>query len=281
MAVDDNDTTEVNTPVVIPVLDNDTDPDGDALTVVDIPNPPANGTAMIETDGTITYMPDLNFEGIDTFTYVITDGEFSDTAQVIVTVGNPNNLPPIAVDDAVSTPFETAVVITVLANDSDPNGDTLTVIDLPVLPFNGTVVINPDGTITYTPNPGFFGTDAFNYVITDGTQTDTAKVTVTVLPPNCNPDELFIPNGFSPNGDNINDLFLINNIDICFPENEIVIFNRWGDEVFRQKGYNLSNAWNGDYQSSGKRVPDGTYFYVLLLNNEGKDRINGYLEVCR
>ncbi len=280
LAVDDTAQTPVNTSVTIPVLDNDTDPNGDTLTVVEITDP-SNGTVILNPDGTVTYIPNTNFEGIDTFTYIISDGILTDTALVIVTVGDPNNEPPIAIDDAISTPFETPVEIAVLDNDSDPNGDTLTVVSISTLPLNGTAVINPDGTITYTPNTGFIGVDVFSYVISDSTQTDTAVVTVTILAPDCNVADLFIPNGFSPNGDGINDIFVIENLSICFPDNEIVIFNRWGDEVFRQKDYSTATAWNGEYQNSGKRVPDGTYFYVLLLDEEGNQKRNGFIEVLR
>jgi VCBS repeat-containing protein len=75
----------------------------------------------------------------------------------------------------------------VLANDSDPDGDSLAVTDV-TAPANGTAAANPDGTITYTPDPGFVGTDEFRYTISDGTSTSSARVTVTVAPrPNSDP----------------------------------------------------------------------------------------------
>jgi hypothetical protein len=89
--------------------------------------------------------------------------------------------PPVAVDDFASTVEDTPVTIDVLANDSDPNGDTLTVIATS-FPSQGTAVINPDNTITYTPSPDIFGdSDTFTYTISDGNGgTATANVTVTV-----------------------------------------------------------------------------------------------------
>lgn len=93
--------------------------------------------------------------------------------------------PPVAVDDFASTLEDTAVTIDVLANDSDPNGDTLTVISTTV-PMQGTVVINPDNTVTYTPDPTIFDdTDTFTYTIDDGhglTATATVTVDVASLP---------------------------------------------------------------------------------------------------
>ena len=90
------------------------------------------------------------------------------------------NLSPVAVDDSIETFEETAITIDVLLNDSDPNGDSLTVSDVED-PTNGTASINPDQTITYTPDAGFNGEETFTYTASDGTGgTDTATVTVTV-----------------------------------------------------------------------------------------------------
>jgi len=83
-----------------------------------------------------------------------------------VTVNNVQD-PPVANADSGSTPEDTTLPgINILANDSDPDNDALTVTS--AVPSNGTVVINANGTIDYTPNPGFFGTDTVNYTITDG-----------------------------------------------------------------------------------------------------------------
>jgi hypothetical protein len=88
------------------------------------------------------------------------------------------NCPPVAVDDMATTVNGFPVTINVLANDSDPNGDPLTVTSV-TDPPNGTAVNNGDGTVTYTPDCGFFGIDTFNYTISDGQSgTDTGTVTV-------------------------------------------------------------------------------------------------------
>jgi len=180
IAVDDAASTDEDTPVIITVLDNDSDPDNDPLTITETTTP-ENGTVVINEDGTITYTPNPDFNGTDTFEYTITDGNGGfDTAIVTVTIGGTND-EPIAVDDAASTEEDTPVVIAVLDNDSDPDNDPLSVTET-TTPANGTVVINEDGTITYTPNPDFNGTDSFEYTITDGNGGfDTAIVTVTVI----------------------------------------------------------------------------------------------------
>ncbi|WP_299215812.1 Ig-like domain-containing protein, partial [uncultured Dokdonia sp.] len=182
--MDDMATTPEDTPVDIAVLDNDTfDPNAD-IEVTEVTDP-ANGTVTINADGTVTYTPDPDFNGTDTFDYTVTvtnpDGSTTtETATVIVTVTPEQDI----MDDMATTPEDTPVDIAVLDNDTfDPNADieVTEVTD----PANGTVTINPDGTVTYTPDPDFNGTDTFDYTVTvtnpDGsTTTETATVIVTV-----------------------------------------------------------------------------------------------------
>ncbi len=181
--------------------------------------PPSNGTAVVvvNPDGTIaiTYAPNPGFRGTDTFTYTISDGDGgTDTATVTVNVPN---APPIATNDERTTLTGQPVTVPVLLNDTDVNGDALTVVAAGP-PANGTVVLNADGTITYTPNPGFFGTDTFTYVVSDGNGgTSLATVTIDVLnvPPTATNDTATAPpsggpvtipvldNDSDPNGDPI------------------------------------------------------------------------------
>ena len=181
-AVNDIANTAEDTAVNITVLANDVDVDGDALTVNAVTQG-ANGTVVINADNTVTYTPDNNFTGQDTFTYTISDGNGgTDTATVTVNVNAVNDNPDAVNDNAV-TDEDTAVVINVLANDNDIDGDPLNVVNV-TQGANGTVVINADNTVTYTPNANFNGQDTFTYTIDDGTNTDTATVTVTVNPIN-------------------------------------------------------------------------------------------------
>ena len=177
VAVDDTAATAEDTAVTIDVLANDSDADGDTLTVDSVTDPP-NGTA-VNNSTDVTYTPDIGFLGDDSFTYTVMDGNGgSATATVTVTVtsGNQN---PVAVDDSATTDEDVTITIDVLANDSDPDGDTLT-IDSVTDPANGSVV-NNGSDVNYTPDAGFFGTDSFDYTISDGNGgTDTATVTVTI-----------------------------------------------------------------------------------------------------
>jgi hypothetical protein len=185
VAVDDSDTTPRDTAVTISVLDNDSDADGDTLS---IPNNgltnPQNGT--VATDGTtVTYTPDALFVGTDSFDYTVEDG-FGGSATATVTVVVSEGEAPIAVDDVYSTAFETSLTVPapgVLANDSDPDGDALIAVQQ-TDPSNGTATLDADGSFTYTPNGGFSGPDSFTYVANDGfLDSNVATVTINVDEP--------------------------------------------------------------------------------------------------
>ena len=187
LAVDDAAQTAEDTPVTIAVLANDSDPDGDTLTVAGV-SEPAHGTAVLTETGAVRYTPEPNFNGTDRFTYVVGDGSgLTAQAAVDVTV-RPVDDPPEAVDDAAQTAEDTPVTIAVLANDSDPDGDTLTVAGVSE-PAHGTAVLTETGAVRYTPEPNFNGTDRFTYVVGDGSGlTAQAAVDVTVLPVNDPPE---------------------------------------------------------------------------------------------
>ncbi len=191
IANDDQVSTEFETPITIVVTSNDTDPDGDTFSVTDYTEP-LNGTVTINQDGTITYTPNDDFCGVDSFTYTITDSEGnSDTAEVTVIVACEINEGPDAVDDFVNTSGDTPVVISPLENDSHPEGDTFTICGYSQ-PLNGTVV-QVGEEFVYEPNPGFEGVDTFTYTIcdSDGNE-DTATVFITVDENPCDPEVISI-----------------------------------------------------------------------------------------
>ncbi|MFQ5570027.1 MAG: Ig-like domain-containing protein [Rhodothermales bacterium] len=183
-AVDDEVSTEINHRVTVRVLKNDTDPDGDPLAIVAMPTAPTNGSVAFD-ESIMQYTPDADFVGTDTFEYRISDGRGGED-EAMVTVEVLADPPPVAVDDAASTSLDTPIDIDVLANDSDPENDPLT-IDAVTAPGNGTADIISDGNdqqIRYTPNEGFGGSDTFDYTISDDAGgTGTATVTVTVIEP--------------------------------------------------------------------------------------------------
>ena len=181
-AVDDAATTQENVSVTVDVLANDTDPDGDAL-LVDSVGQPANGSVTDHGDGTVTYTPDAGFFGTDSFGYTVSDGNGgSDAATVTITVEPAGNRAPDAVDDAATTFENQPVRVEVLANDTDPEGDTLEIVALGPA-AHGRVVAKKKGDVSYKPDQGFTGTDTFTYSVSDGNgNMDTATVTVTVEP---------------------------------------------------------------------------------------------------
>jgi hypothetical protein len=181
-AVDDSATTDEDTPVTVDVLANDSDVDEDTLSVMSVSDP-GHGTATNNGDSTVTYTPDENYYGDDSFTYTIGDGKGgTGAATVTITVTAVNDAPD-AVDDSATTDEDTPVTVDVLANDSDVDGDTLSVMSVSD-PGHGTATNNGDSTVTYTPDENYYGDDSFTYTIGDGIETDTAMVTITVTPVN-------------------------------------------------------------------------------------------------
>jgi hypothetical protein len=161
---------------VINVTANDTDPDDDTLTVT---SASAQNGSVTFGGGNVTYTPNANFSGTDRINYTISDGSGgSDSAVVTVTVTAVND-PPVANDDTATVAEDsTNNVINVTANDTDADGDTLTVTG--ASPQNGAVTID-GGVLIYTPSANFSGTDRINYTISDGNGgSDSAVVTVTV-----------------------------------------------------------------------------------------------------
>jgi trimeric autotransporter adhesin len=180
-AVDDSYNTPEETTLIVPapgVLENDTDPNGDLLNATLVISP-SSGTVSLSLDGSFIYTPTLNFSGSDTYTYLASDGYGGTDTAVVTIIVEPSNDAPVAVDDNVFTLEDTPVSIPVLANDYDPDGDTLSVIAV-TDPLNGTAVISGTTEVLYTPDPAFSGVDSFDYVVSDGVLTDTGTVSVTV-----------------------------------------------------------------------------------------------------
>ncbi|HUT93242.1 MAG TPA: Ig-like domain-containing protein [Thermoguttaceae bacterium] len=166
------------------VRHNDTDADGDTLTITVVAHP-ANGTLTPSADGSFVYKPNLNFHGQDSFTYKANDGYAnSNTATVTITV-NPVNDAPVAHDDYYTAQENVTLNVDaaagVLVNDSDVEGSDLSPVILDH-PDHGSVslTVTGDGSFSYTPDPGFTGTDTFTYTVSDG-ELDSDPATVTII----------------------------------------------------------------------------------------------------
>jgi gliding motility-associated-like protein len=182
---------------------------------------------------------------------------------------------PLANDDALTVPFrDSLLAVTVIANDVLPiNGYTISIIQAPT---HGSLVNNANGTFDYRPHYSHFGLDTFRYAICDvlcGNSCDTATVFINVT----TDFECFIPNAISPNGDGINDVLNIRCVN-SYPNAEVQIFTRWGTRVYSGPMAGFNGQFNGN------DLPDGTYFYVLKLNDRShvsNDQYSGYLIIQR
>ncbi|HSH04129.1 MAG TPA: Ig-like domain-containing protein [Anaerolineae bacterium] len=178
------------------LLANDYDLDGDTFTLIGTTDP-AHGTVTALADGSFTYEPAANFYGTDSFSYEISDGQFSDTAIVTITVTAVNDT-PLATPDTYNTTQNESISISapgVLANDTDVDGDSLTAI-LVQPPSSGTLNLMSDGSFTYTPSPDFVGTVTFTYYADDRTDSsNTTTVTINVQQTDFN---LYLPIIISP-----------------------------------------------------------------------------------
>ncbi|MFD2162936.1 Ig-like domain-containing protein [Paradesertivirga mongoliensis] len=184
-------TTAKNTAVNIPVLHNDTDQNGniDPATVVIIGQTPGAVITKDAVTGVVTYTPPVGFLGKDTFFYTVKDdeSEVSNIARVEVTVVS---IKPSGMPDAAETTLNQAVTIDV--NSNDPSKIDVIVIGSTLTSRGGSILINPNNTIKYTPPNGFYGSDTFTYKLRNGDGLESDPITVSVLirrPPIANDDE--------------------------------------------------------------------------------------------
>ncbi len=206
----------------------------------------------------------------------------TDTNNCIVTIDTTLISDPVAnvmaEDDYATADPSTEVLIVIDTNDV---GDATT-IQIISGPHNGTASVDLSGNLTYIPDDGFSGIDSLVYTICDefcSLACDNATVYITVE----NLVPIHIPNGFSPNTDGFNDTFVIEGLE-QYPNNQIIIFNRWGDEVFSAEPY--LNDWVGTTTNDklkiiGDQVTEGTYYYILDLHVEEIAPFNGFIELRR
>ncbi|MEM9821019.1 MAG: gliding motility-associated C-terminal domain-containing protein [Bacteroidota bacterium] len=189
-------------------------------------------------------------------------------AEIAVTVRD-EVAPPLAQNDVDTLSGPAPFVLDLTANDNfDPTTDSLEFTTLPQL---GTVAYLGNGQVTYSTIGGTCGQDFFSYRLCNSGGCSVAVVTLERV---C--DDIRIYSGFSPNGDARNDFFTIQGIG-GFPESELQIFDRWGVRVLYRQGY--QNDWAAQWD--GRQLPDGTYFYLLELNDVAAQQYSGYLQIHR
>ncbi|MFN7118063.1 MAG: gliding motility-associated C-terminal domain-containing protein [Saprospiraceae bacterium] len=209
--------------------------------------------------------------GDNIFVWTIDDALCGNAGRDTVIINYKEN--PRAQADVIAIEFGKMTPLDVLENDLTPAGTTIRVT---VQPTKGKVEMQTDGTIAYTPGINFVGRDELTYEIcSEGCQCSTAKVTINVG----EDAACAIPSIITPNGDGINDLFVIPCFidDTNYPNSQISIFNRWGDEVYRSE-IPYRNTWDGTF--NGENLPVGTYFYIVNLG-DGSEAKTGFVMIQR
>ncbi|MFN8285574.1 MAG: Ig-like domain-containing protein [Chitinophagales bacterium] len=272
------DTTFVNTPVIHCLEPNVEVISATGFTITSFCDP-QNGTATITSDSCFTYTPDPGFFGIDTFCITVCDslGNCS-TAAVYITV-----LDTLiqAVDepcDLDTTVMNVPVTIHILDNDIIPFGGDTTVTLMGTSTI-GVATLNADNTVTFAPYQDSTGVVQLSYEVCVVTGPysfcDTATICITVVDTAVHCD---LPNIFTPNGDNVNDEFVIPcNEDN--PKADLKIYDRWGAEVWNSRGH-YGNNWKGTNEQ-GTELPDGTYYFIYSYNDGTGKREQKFVVIQR
>jgi subtilisin-like proprotein convertase family protein len=321
-AVDDNYTTNEDTTLTANgagsnptgVLANDTDPDGDTLSAVLVSGPSHSATNgfTLNQDGSFTYTPAANYNGPDSFSYKASDGtEDSNVATVTITVNSVNDAPDAQADSATTAEDTPIANIAVLPNDTDVDGDTLSVSNFDATSAKGgTVSLNADGTLTYTPAANYNGTDSFSYTASDSKGgADMSTVSINVTPVNDAPEVAVAAGGScatndrsgtinltlsDPEGDAMS-LTLVSNTNTTLLPNSNVVLG--GTGVDRTLTATVLSGKTGMAEltirvsdgvltsdlkltvkadGNGSRTIDGTAGTDLLFGQNGNDVLNGF-----
>jgi gliding motility-associated-like protein len=280
----------IQEPIRINPLDNDFD-DFDALQISDLTwtSGPFFGTVKKRADGFIEYTPRENYWGRDSMRYQICDREglcsqawiriLTREIKSPAVASNHTNKDEIwAQDDFARTPVGEAVSIPVLDNDSESL--LVSCLNLESPPQNGQIRIEEGGIVVYTPNQLFRGRDCFSYSVCENSVAEDARILTQTVCVEVFGENLEIPQVFTPNGDGVNDRFVIPDLD-RFPNNELYVYDRNQNLVFHARSY--QNDWSGQWDSRGKELPAGTYYYVLYEDsmNESSAVHKGFTTIKR
>ena len=247
-----------------------------------IPNPDIvgnwstnSGTTIIDPHSFSTLVTGLD-PGPNVFVWSYTQANclnFSTDTMVVF-----NEEPAVAFDDSYSLSFnESLIDANILDNDILANVEEIN-IRIMQLPEHGSLINDGSGIISYRPTTNFFGTDIIVYELCNANcDNNCSQATIRIMVSGVDSDgDCLIPDVITPNGDGVNDIWVIPCIDE-YPNNQLTIFNRWGDKVFEASPY--MNNWDGTFR--GNQLPRGTYFYVLKLTDDPADEIQGYITLTR
>jgi gliding motility-associated-like protein len=222
-----------------------------------------------------SYVPNKNFVGFDTAIYILRDTfglrVYEDTAMILISVA------PSASNDSLSTVFGNIncfdSIVSITKNDHYAPSTKPTVSILSTSK-NGSFTTQGLDLIFHTNNKVFV--ESIQYVLTQNGVSDTAIVYLDYNCPSC---QCKLPEGFSPNNDGKNDYLELINTNNCIPDCSLIIYNRWGNVVYRSEHY--ETKWDGKY--NGTDLPDGTYFYQInsAENTNAAGKTTGYLILQR
>jgi len=232
---------------------------------------PSNGAVSNFSGNCFDYLPNTGYVGLDSFNVILCDDMSNcDTTHVYVSVKEVLMVAPVAVNDIDTVTQGVPAQLQVIANDTLYAPLTsLTILDFPTL---GSAEADTFGFIKYIPEPNMCDeTVSLTYEICTQYGCDTADATIYL---ECN--NLEIVEGFSPNDDGVNETFVIKGITE-YPNNRLIIFNRWGNTVLDQKNYD--NSWTGYWDDKNTYLPSGTYFYIFETGDGG--RMTGSFELVR
>ncbi len=266
-----------NRAVNIPVLNNDfgLEKGVSSLTIV---VDAANGTVVVEDDYTITFIPDRSFFGPDEFKYKVcnVDGSCGE-ATVFVEIEDVDFYPE-AVNDTVSYLHGSSVVVDFMANDLIEGDEPITPTIVGQL-YQGDYYLNADNKLEVEFERRFVGTDSLDYIICDA-DNDCSQARIFFNVKHGGDIDFYIPEGFSPNGDGINDTFYVPDFS-TYQNISISVVDSWGSIVYQNTSY--QNDWNGIANSGSKKgqlVPAGTYYYIITIKGVTK-KITGFVYVAK
>ncbi|MEX2192337.1 MAG: cadherin-like domain-containing protein [Nitrosarchaeum sp.] len=237
------------------VLLNDTNIDSDFFAIIQ--TNVGFGTLTLNLDGSFVYQPNQNFDSVDSFTYFATNGTHNSNNATVTLFVNPINDAPIAQNDTTSTPKDTPVIIQVLNNDTDVDGDSL-IINSITQGANGTVTTNST-TIVYTPDLNFTGTDSFTYTVSDGVNvSNSATVTVTVTSVDDEHDD--------ENDDGHDD-----KVNICHKDKKTISVSENAIPAHLKHG-DVLGACDNDNQSSSDKKSIENQLKALKKDNKAKEK---------
>ena len=231
------------------VLQNDSDPENQALTATKITEP-LQGTLDFNADGSFVYTPNTDYSGSDSFTYAANDGH-SDSSEITVNINiTPENKPPVANGEVYHIHANNVLLVSspgILANDSDPEGIQINAVMVNDV-SNGDLTFYGDGAFAYLPNTDFTGTDSFSYTVSDGAfDSDEVVVQINVE----DADTVTAPATVS------DEYFILENTTLEIPQVSGILINDLFDEITDTTSEKVSEPVNGTMQFQ----TDGSFLY--------------------